>query len=93
VSRQEAQTELTALWQRLEQQYPDWNRTRTISVHSQLQQRIQEEGPATAIMIGTPKPATYIIVPLLLMGFTTAASYIPARRASLVDPITALRDE
>jgi predicted permease len=48
---------------------------------------------AGMVGIGTPNPATYIIVPLLLMGFTTAASYIPARRASLVDPISALREE
>jgi predicted permease len=48
---------------------------------------------AGMVGIGTPNPATYVIVPLLLMGLTTAASYIPARRASLVDPMTALRDE
>jgi putative ABC transport system permease protein len=48
---------------------------------------------AGMVGIGTPNPATYVIVPLLLVGLTTAASYIPARRASLVDPMTALRDE
>ena len=51
VSRQGAQTELATLWKRLEQQYPDANRNRTMAVRSQLEERIREEGPITAIAI------------------------------------------
>jgi predicted permease len=76
VSRQEAQTELTALWQRLEQQYPDWNRSRTISVHSQLQQRIQEEGPATAIMIAMMMALVAVV---LLIACANIASLMLGR--------------
>jgi predicted permease len=43
--------------------------------------------------LGAPNPATYVIVPSLLICLTTAASYFPARRASLVDPLQAVRCE
>jgi len=38
-------------------------------------------------------PLTFAVVPLLLLGIALAASYLPARRASRVDPIAALRAE
>jgi putative ABC transport system permease protein len=43
--------------------------------------------------LGAPNWATYAVVPILLMGLTLIASYIPARRASRVDPLRALRYE
>jgi hypothetical protein len=43
--------------------------------------------------LGGPSVSTYLIVPPLLIGLTMAASYVPARRASLVDPLLAVRSE
>ncbi len=38
-------------------------------------------------------PLTYASVPVVLMGAAVLASYLPARRASTVDPAEALRAE
>jgi ABC-type antimicrobial peptide transport system permease subunit len=38
-------------------------------------------------------PLTYAAVALLVMGITVLASFVPARRATVVDPIVALRAE
>ena len=48
---------------------------------------------ATLAGVGTPNPATYAIVPAGLICLSMAASFFPARRASLVDPLVALRYE
>jgi len=48
---------------------------------------------AALVGLGTPNPATYVIVPAALICLTMVASYFPARRASLVDPLRALRYE
>ena len=38
-------------------------------------------------------PITYAVVPIILVIATVLASYVPARRASAVDPVEALRAE
>ena len=43
--------------------------------------------------VGATDPVTFIAVPLLLTAMVLVSSYLPARRASAVDPVTVLRAE
>jgi ABC-type lipoprotein release transport system permease subunit len=43
--------------------------------------------------IETRDPATFAVVPVLLLGVTLAASWIPAARATRVNPVETLRHQ
>ena len=43
--------------------------------------------------VSATDPATFVTIALLLLGVSFGASYIPARAATRIDPVAALRQE
>jgi putative ABC transport system permease protein len=43
--------------------------------------------------VSAADPATFVAAPIVLLAIAIVASYIPARRATRIDPIIALRGE
>ena len=43
--------------------------------------------------VGPTDPVTYAAVSVVLAGMTLVATYLPAHRASRIDPVVALRAE
>jgi ABC-type lipoprotein release transport system permease subunit len=49
--------------------------------------------PALLFEVSPVDPVTYCVVGVMLMGAALAASYLPARRVTRIDPMEALRGD
>jgi len=49
--------------------------------------------PSLLFGVGTAEPATMVSVSAILVAVATFATYVPAARATRVDPATVLREE
>jgi putative ABC transport system permease protein len=54
---------------------------------------VSRVGTSFLFGVSDTDPLTFVSVSLLLIAVSFAASYLPARRAMAVDPVTALRRE
>jgi putative ABC transport system permease protein len=43
--------------------------------------------------VGATDPATYALIALLMLGVALIANYIPARRATKIDPLKSIRSK
>jgi predicted permease len=73
----------------------DGVRLALLGVASGLAAAVALTQPMASLLFGTKPidPVTYALVSLGLMGVAAVASYVPARRAALVDPVETLRGE
>lgn len=43
--------------------------------------------------VSTTDPLTFVVAPVLLLGVSALATWLPARRAARVDPVRSLKEE